>query len=192
MKMAIILFDGMTTLDFAGFHNAVTWLKKLGHMDELSWHFCSTKRDIIDDRGMAIAVDRVMPDLSGYDLVFIPGGMATRTLIHDSSFMAWIGTAASVKYKVSVCTGALIFGAAGFLAGRTITTNPNAYELLEPYCGKVERKRTVRDGDLFTGAGITASVDLGLFFVAFIAGRQAAAEIAAHMDYPYYEHNEAI
>jgi len=188
MKMAIVLFDGMTTLDFTGFHNAVTWLKKLGHIEELSWHFCARKREVVDDRGMTIVVDEVLPDLSAYDLVFVPGGMATRTLIHDSDFMAWIETANSVKYKVSVCTGALLFGAVGFLVGKTITTNPNAYALLEPYCGKVERKRAVRDGDLYTGGGITASVDLGLYFISSIVSPKAASEVAKCMDYPFYEH----
>lgn len=186
MKMAFVLFDGMTTLDMAGFHNAVTWLHKKGYRDDLSWEFCGPAPMVEDDRGMRIQTDRILPHLSEFDLVFIPGGMATRTLIHDDAFMDWIRTAETVAYKVSVCTGALILGKAGFAEGRTITTNPLAYDELKPYCTKVARERFVRDGNLFTGGGITASVDLGLFFVESLYGLPIAQEIKTLMDYPFY------
>ena len=186
MKMAFILFDDMTTLDFVGFHNAVTWLKRLKLLNDLSWHFCSDKEEVIDDRGMAIKIDRVLPDLSQYDLVFIPGGMATRQLIHNDQFISWIQTAKNVKYKVSVCTGALLLGAAGFIKDKQITTNPFAYELLIPYCKEVMHTRVVKDGNVFTGGGITASVDLGLFFIESIMNADVVKEIQTYMDYPYY------
>lgn len=186
MQMAIIVFDGMTTLDFAGFHNAVTWLKRLELLNELTWHFCSDKAEVTDDRGMVMKTDRVLPDLGEYDLVFIPGGMATRQLIHDSGFVEWIRTAEQTKYKASVCTGAILLGAAGFTKDKTITTNPHALELAKPYCKEVVRARAMRDGDLFTGGGIAASIDLGLLFVGAVAGDEAVARIQSMMDYPYY------
>ncbi|MBO9607644.1 MAG: DJ-1/PfpI family protein [Paenibacillaceae bacterium] len=186
MKMAVIMFDDMTTLDFAGFLTAVTWLKRLGYRDDLSWQYCAIGPSAKDDRGMVIAADAVRPDLGAYDLVLVPGGMATRRLIHDRLFMEWIGTAGPTTYKTSVCTGALLLGAAGFLAGKRATTNPLAYELLEPYCLETVRRRVVRDGNVFTGGGITASVDLGIFFVATIAGEAVARDVQRHMDYPYY------
>lgn len=186
MKMAIVLFDDMTTLDFAGFLTAVTWLKRLGYRDDLSWQYCAIGPSVTDDRGMVIAAGAVAPDLGAFDLVLVPGGMATRRLIHDRSFMDWIGTAGRTACKASVCTGALLLGAAGFLAGKRATTNPLAYELLEPYCREVARQRFVRDGNVFTGGGITASVDLGLYFAGTIAGEAAVRDIQRHMDYPYY------
>ncbi|GGA01166.1 dimethylglycine dehydrogenase [Paenibacillus marchantiophytorum] len=187
MKMAFILFDDMTTLDFSGFHNAVTWLKKRNILDDLTWETCSNKQEVKDDRGMVIKVDRVFQDLSEYDLIFIPGGIATRSLIHDIEFMTWIKTAQNVKYKVSVCTGALLLGAAGFTKGKTITTNPLALDLLKPYCKDVVKVRAMRDGDVFTGGGITASIDLGLFFIETITNSESAQEIQKLMDYPYYK-----
>jgi len=187
MRMAFVIFDNMTTLDFVGFHNAVTWLKKRHFMEDLSWDFCSSKEEVLDDRGMMIKVDHVLPNLSSYDVVFVPGGIATRSLIHDRSFIDWIRTAKEVTYKVSVCTGALLYGAAGFLEGKKATTNPLAYDLLEPYCEEVIKLRVFRDGNIFTGGGITASIDLGLFFVESITSRAVARDIQVYMDYPYYD-----
>ncbi|WP_027086979.1 Atu1372/SO_1960 family protein [Cohnella panacarvi] len=186
MKMAFILFDDMTTLDLAGFHNAVTWLKKRNLMESLTWDFCSDKEEVTDDRGMRIKADRVLPPLSEYELIFVPGGMGTRRLADDVAFVDWIRTARDVPYKASVCTGALLLGAAGFTGGKTITTNPFALELLKPYCKEVVKTRAMRDGDVFTGGGITASVDLGLFVVETLTNKETAQEIQRLMDYPYY------
>ncbi|EFM11133.1 ThiJ/PfpI domain protein [Paenibacillus curdlanolyticus YK9] len=76
MRMAYVLFDQMTTLDFAGFYEAVTWVGILGAKERVSWDFCSNKEQVTDDRGLSINIQPqlVCPDLSGYDLIFIPGG----------------------------------------------------------------------------------------------------------------------
>ena len=78
--------------------------------------------------------ESVLEPLDGYDLVFVPGGMGTRALQHDREFIDWLKTAAPVKLKISVCTGALLLGAAGFLRGKKATTHPSAPKELEPYC----------------------------------------------------------
>ncbi|QHW33533.1 DJ-1/PfpI family protein [Paenibacillus rhizovicinus] len=187
MRMAFIMFDDMTTLDLAGFHNAVTWLKKRNILENISWDYCADASEVTDDRGMRIRADRVFPDLTAYDLIFIPGGIATRRLVHDPLFVDWIRTAAGVPYKVSVCTGALLLGAAGFTKEKTITTNPLALDELKPYCKDVVQVRAMRDGDVFTGGGITASVDLGLFFIETITNKDVVQEIQLYMDYPYYD-----
>ncbi|WP_169082123.1 DJ-1/PfpI family protein [Paenibacillus sp. PL91] len=186
MRIAFILFDQMTTLDFAGFYEAVTWMGILNAKEKMSWDFCSNKEQITDDRGLTMKIDRVLPDLSDYDLLFIPGGFSTRQLRYDTEFMAWIHTAQNVEYKVSVCTGALILGAAGYLHERKATTNPSAYELLAPYCSEVVKARYVRDGNVFTGGGVSASIDLGLYVVETLTSSEIARKIQEKMDYPYY------
>lgn len=77
-------------------------------------------------------------------------------------------------------------GAAGLTKDRTITTNPLALDLLEPYCKEVVKVRAMRDGDVITGGGITASIDLGLFFIESITNKEVVQEIQKYMDYPYY------
>jgi len=99
--------------------------------------------------------------------------------------VGWIKTAAPVKLKVSVCTGALLLGAAGFLKGRRATTHPNALKELEPYCGAVLSERIVDEGDVITGSGVATSLDLGLHVVEKLAGAEARGRVAKQMCYPY-------
>ncbi|TDF90527.1 DJ-1/PfpI family protein [Paenibacillus piri] len=186
MKIAYILFDKMTTLDFVGFYDAVSWLKILKAKEGVTWDLCANKEEITDDRGMTIKIKHVCPDLSGYDLIFIPGGIPTRELRYDKEFVSWIQSASDVQYKVSVCTGALLLGAAGFLKGKMATTNPSAYDLLTPYCTEVVKARVVRDGYTFTGGGVSASIDLGLYFVESLTNADVANKVQKMMDYPYY------
>ena len=187
MKMAYVLFDGMTSLDYVGFYEALPWLRVLGVMEDLTWDLCADREEVTDDRGMTLRIPHVSPDLSDYDIIFIPGGMSTRQLRFDETFLSWIRTAADVPYKVSVCTGALLLGAAGFLSRKKATTNPSAYDLLAPYCEEVVRARVVRDGDTFTGGGVTASVDVGLFVVEAMTNAEVAKLVQRRMDYPYYQ-----
>lgn len=119
-------------------------------------------------------------------MIFIPGGLSTRQLRYDADFISWIQTARDVEYKVSVCTGALILGAAGFLKGKKATTNSSAYELLAPYCSEVVKERFVRDGNIFTGGGVSASIDLGLYVIESLTNEEVVRQVQEKMDYPYY------
>ena len=186
MKMAFILFDGMTSLDWIGFFEAVTRLRLMEGGENVSWDFCAVKEEVTDDRGITCRVNRVRPDLAGYGLVFVPGGMAARKLRHDDDFVGWIRTAEPAEWKISVCTGALLLGAAGFLQGRKATTNASAFDLLAPCCAEVVKARVVRDGGVITGAGVCASIDTGLYAVELLRGAEAAKTIQERMEYPYY------
>ena len=187
MKIAYVMFDQMTTMDFAGFYEAAAWMLVLGQKPNMSWDFCSTKGEITDDRGMKVKIQQVSPDLSSYDVVFFPGGMATRKLIYDSEFISWIQTSRDVEYKVSVCTGSLLMGAAGFLTGKRATTNPTAYELLSPYCSEVVKERVMREGNLFMGGGAGVSIDMGLFFVESVTDEHFVRLVQEKIDYPFYK-----
>ena len=189
MKIAFVLFEKLTVLDFVGFYEPVTRLRAMGFMENLSWDFCGTGEEVRDDSGLTLKVNRIKPDLSGYDVLFVPGGMGTRTLQFDPDFLAWLETAGEVKYKVSVCTGSLLLGAAGFLKDKKATTHPKAYDLLLPYCREVVRERVVQDGLVFTGGGVASSIDLGLYMCRQFAGPEAAGRIQEQLDYPYYPGN---
>lgn len=188
MKAALIVFDRMTYLDFVGFYDPLTRLKSMNLVPDFEWTICSNRKQVADDRrvpGLAMLAESVLESLDGYDLVFVPGGMGTRTLQHDREFIDWLKTAASVKLKVSVCTGALLLGAAGFLRGRRATTHPSALKELEPYCESVVTDRIVDEGDVVTGSGVSTSIDLGLHMVERIAGPEARDRAARQMCYPY-------
>src|ERR1044071_5776526 len=113
----------------------------MGILDHFEWRICSNARSVVDDRGLRMEAAVVEEPLDSYDMLFVPGGFGTRDLRHDRGFIDWLKTGRSVPLKVSVCTGALLLGAAGFLQGRRATTHPAVYKELEPYCGEVVRER---------------------------------------------------
>ncbi len=186
MKAALVIFDGMTMLDFVGFYDALTRLRTMKLMPDFEWQVCARTSQARDERGLALLAGSVGESLAGCDLLFVPGGMGTRTLQHDRAFMDWIGTAGDARLKTSVCTGALILGAAGFLRDRRATTHPAALKELEPYCAQVVTDRIVDEGSVITGGGVATSIDLGLHVVERHAGADARARIAKQMDYPYH------
>ena len=185
MKAAFIIFDRLTTLDLIGFYDPVTRLKSMNILPDLEWRICSDKRQVTDDRGLVITADSVNEPLGGYDLIFVPGGFGTRALQHNPEFIEWLRSAASVELKTSVCTGALLLGAAGFLRGKRATTHPTALKELEPYCKAIVTERVVDEGNVITAGGVSSSIDLGLHVVQRLAGIEARSRIAQQMDYPY-------
>ena len=189
MKIGFILFDQLTALDFIGFYDGITRLKTLGFKKDLTWYLCALTDEISDDRGITFKINKVSPNLSEYDLIFIPGGMGTRTLQYDTEFISWLKTAKDVPYKVSVCTGSLLLGAAGFLTNIKATTHPNAFDLLRQYTSKVEKERIIQDSNIITGGGVSTSVDLGLYICELIDGSETVTKIQKQMDYPYYKNN---
>ncbi|MGO4696150.1 DJ-1/PfpI family protein [Paenibacillus sp. 2TAB26] len=192
MKIAFILFDGVTFLDFVGFYDVITRLKYYESTKEFSWDICGLQDEVTDELGMTIKVNQVKPDLAQYDLIFIPGGLGTRALRFDESFTAWIKEAQQAEYIVSVCTGSLLLGAAGYLTNKNATTHPFAYDLLEPYCKEVIRSRIVRDGNVITAGGVATSIDLGLYIIGFFLQEHEVKSIKKQMDYPYEMEGIAI
>ncbi|WP_347276220.1 DJ-1/PfpI family protein [Coleofasciculus sp. FACHB-542] len=109
--------------------------------------------------------------------------MGTRNLVDDPELIAWLKTSASCQFKVSVCTGSLLLGAAGFLEEKTATTHPNAFHDLQKYCKSVLDKRVVDEGDVITARGVTSAIDLGLYLCEKFAGYEIKEKIRKQMDY---------
>jgi transcriptional regulator GlxA family with amidase domain len=185
MKAAFVVFERITSLDFVGFYDPLTRLKSMKIREDFEWRVCSLARSVVDDRGLRVEADTVGESLEAYDLLFIPGGFGTRPLQRDATFVDWLRTARAVPLKVSVCTGSLLLGAAGFLEGRRATTHPSAYQELEPYCREVVEERVVDEGDIITARGVTSAIDAGLHVVQRLAGAEARERVARQMDYPY-------
>jgi cyclohexyl-isocyanide hydratase len=182
MRVAFCSYDDMTALDFVGAYDPITRVDRMGFMP-VDWDVCARTETVAAD-GLSLDADRVKPDLGGYDLVFLPGGPATRELRRDGSFVEWLRTAESCDYLTSVCTGSLLLGAAGFLDGKRATTHPDAFDLLAEYAEVVE-DRVVRDGNVVTGRGVSSSLDLGLYVVELLADAETRSAVAEQMDYPY-------
>jgi cyclohexyl-isocyanide hydratase len=185
MKTAFIIFNQMTALDLIGVYDPLTRLQSMNFLPEFNWRICAFTQKVCDDKGLRFTPDTVAAPLGGYDMLVIPGGFGTRALQHDRAFMEWLRSAAPVKLKTSVCTGALLLGSAGFLTGKQATTHPRAFDELKLYCTAVVDRRVVDEGEVVTAGGVSSSIDLGLHLVERLAGSQARASIAKQMDYPY-------
>ncbi len=183
MRIAYIFYNDITLLDFVGFYDPISRLRSQSFLPDLEWHLCGTKATIHDHFGLHVTIDRVMPDLAAYDLVYVPGGLGSRALQQDEEFLTWLRTAAEVRYLISVCTGSLLLGAAGLLTGKRATTHFNEYDTLAPYVAEVVQERIVTDGNTITGGAVATSLDIGLHVCELLAGKDAAAAIRRSMNY---------
>ena len=183
MKLAFIVFNGMTSLDFIGIYDPISRLKSLKFLPGLTWDVCAFTPTVADHFGLEFRPERIKSDLSIYDGIIIPGGFGTSGLQSDIPFTDWIKTAEKTEYKISICTGSLILGAAGFLKDKKATTHFDEYETLKPYCKEVVKERIVEDGKVITAGAVSASIDLGLYLCKKWAGAEAAREISKRMNY---------
>jgi transcriptional regulator GlxA family with amidase domain len=185
MKIAFVLFDRVTFLDFVGFYDVITRFRSFEKTSDFTWDICGLQAEVTDELGISMRVNKVKPNLIDYDIVFVPGGMGTRELRYNEEFLDWLRGAEHAKYMISVCTGSLLLGAAGFLKGKRATTNTAAYDLLAPYCLEVDRARITRDGNVITGGGVATSIDLGLYVARLFLDGTEVDRIKQQMDYPY-------
>src|SRR5205085_2700147 len=109
MKVAYIVFNGITWLDIVGVYDAVARLKAYNYIPDLWWDVCAFTTTASDNDGLEMLPAKVRNDLADYDAVIIPGGHGTRKLQYDNDFINWIKTAQKATYKISICTGSLKF-----------------------------------------------------------------------------------
>jgi cyclohexyl-isocyanide hydratase len=137
-----------------------------------------------DVRGLRLTPDADLADAPQLDLLHIPGGYGQEAFMDDEELLGWVRKqAAGAKLIFSVCTGALICGAAGLLKGRRATTHWASFHLL-PYFGAIPvNERVVVDGEMVFAAGVTAGIDGALRVAAELRGDEAAQTIQLYMVY---------
>lgn len=191
MKIAFIIYDGMTALDFVGVYDALTRLKTMSFMPELEWDVCAPTEIVTDGSGLRFTPSKAGGTLAGYEIVIVPGGFSTRELAYDQEFIAWLKSSDSCPLKASVCTGSVLLGAAGFLKDKKATTHPRALDELRPFCKEVVDQRIVDEGEVITARGVSSSIDLGLYLCEKLAGRKIREKIQRQMDYLCYSETSA-
>lgn len=100
MRIAFIIFDQITLLDFIGVYDPISRLKTMNYLPDLEWDVCSFTESASDSFGLAIIPHKIQPSLSEYDAIIIPGGIGTRQLQYDDPFLHWIQRAQSATYKI--------------------------------------------------------------------------------------------
>jgi len=186
MKIAFVIYDGMTLLDFAGVYDPLTRLKTMGFLDSLQWDVCALTEKVRSTEGAVLVPDRVDNPLADYDYVIVPGGDGIRDLMQDEAFLHWITVASESTTMAAVCGGSLVLGAAGILRTKRATTHPNLAGALKHFAREVVPDRIVDEGTVITAGGVTSSIDLGLYLCEKIAGREVREKIRKQMDYRNY------
>jgi len=174
------VFPGVTQLDFTGPHEVFSSLPGANVI------LASAQGGSIEATGgMIFAGLCRLADIPECDVICVPGGRgATDNAIKDEDFLNELRRlAGTARYVTSVCTGALVLGAAGLLKGKRAATHWAWRDLLAPFGAMVVSERVVRDGNVITGGGVTAGIDFALSVVAELAGAETAQAIQLQIEY---------
>lgn len=183
MKMAFVIYDQMTGLDFVGAFDPLSRLKTMGFLKNIGWEICAVQERILDCAGLVFTPSQVRLPLNRFDLVVVPGGPTATQLVSDAPFMNWLRSMEPYQFKASVCSGALLLGALGFLKGKKATTHPTRRVELAEYCSRVVDQRVVDEGSVITSGGVASAIDLGLYLCEKFAGFDVKEKIRRQMDY---------
>ena len=178
-RSGLLVFPNLTQLDLTGPYEVLARLP--GAETLLLWKSLEPVRS---EHGMSILPMATLSACPPLDLVLVPGGAGINPLLEDAEVLAFLRRmAAQARYVVGVCTGSLVLGAAGLLHGRRAGTHWMSRDLLRAFGAEPVAERVVVDGNLFTGGGVTAGIDVALTVAAAIAGRPAAEAIQLGIEY---------
>jgi putative intracellular protease/amidase/uncharacterized protein (DUF952 family) len=183
-RIMVAGFAGMTLLDLVGALDPLVRIVSMGVDASASVEVVSLTDAAWSGAGATFAAARVRPPLGDVDVLVVAGGAETRALEGDADVVAWLRTFPETRLAASVCTGALLLGAAGRLRGKRATTHHASLEALGRFeATAVSGERVVRDGMVVTAGGVTSGIDLGLWLVDWLYGAEARASIATRMEY---------
>lgn len=141
-------------------------------------------KPVRDVKGLILTPQITFRDAPALDLLLVPGGPGVNALMEDEPTLAFLRRqAAGARLVLSVCTGALLLGAAGLLRDRRATTHWTAHHLLPLFGALPQAARVVVDGSLVTAAGVTSGIDAALQVAAMLSGEHTAQEIQLSMEY---------
>lgn len=194
LNVGILIFDDVEVLDFAGPFEVFSRTRLTPGLDsrrsEESAPFSvftvgRTRAMIQATGGLQVTPHHSFADAPRIDLLVVPGGFGTRSLMSDTETLDWIRTiAASTRRVASVCSGALLLAKAGLLEGKRATTHWGALDLLESLGGvRVDRASRVVDDGVITSAGVASGIDMSFYVVEQLHGREVADETAHYIEY---------
>jgi cyclohexyl-isocyanide hydratase len=177
--IGILIFPAMTQLDFTGPYEVFA---RFAHT---SVHIVAATPDPVrSDRGLLFIPTVTCEECPPLDVIMVPGGPGQQQLMDDESVLAFLRTqGGQAKYVTSVCTGALVLGAAGLLDGYRATTHWLSLPFLELFGAIPVDARVVVDRNRVTGGGVTAGIDFGLRLAAILHGETIAQQIQLQMEY---------
>jgi transcriptional regulator GlxA family with amidase domain len=197
-RVGILVFDDVEVLDFAGPFEVFSVSTEPAHeFGDKAYSVCliSENGQAISCRGgMSVNADYSLTDCPPLDILVIPGGWGTRQQANNTTLIKWImARARDAAIVASVCTGAFLLAEAGLLQGKRATTHWQSLQRLRDNYPDIEvdfESHVVRDGNIFSSAGIAAGIDMALQVIAAQQGEAVARQTARHMEYPYPENNQ--
>jgi transcriptional regulator GlxA family with amidase domain len=187
-RIGIFLFDGAEELDWAGpWEVLAAWSKQWPEDDVEVFTVADTETPITCAKGLRVLADHTFSDAPRIELLLVPGGRGARTLVGDEPTLAWLRELHEQGVLVtSVCTGALVLAAAGLLRNRPAATWWGAFDELLAIDSTIEARtedRFVDDGDIVTGAGVSAGIDMALHLVARLHSLERARDVRRYIQY---------
>jgi cyclohexyl-isocyanide hydratase len=178
-SVGMVLFPGLTQLDLTGAYEV------LARMPDTRVHLvASTLEPVRSEWGLTILPDVTFENAPSLDLLCVPGGWGVNERLDDEELLDFLrARGRHARYVTSVCSGALLLGAAGLLRGYRATTHWLSLDLLPLLGAEPVRQRVVRDRNRITGAGVTAGIDFGLAVAAEIFGLATAQRIQLAIEY---------
>lgn len=178
-RIGFLLFPGITQLDLTGPYEVLSQMPDAQLF--LAW---KTREPVRSGSGLTMLPNVTFAECPQLDLICIPGGAGMNALLTDAETLDFVRRqAAAARYVTSVCTGALVLGAAGLLKGRRAVTHWMSMDFLKSFGAVPVDERVVVDGNVITGGGVTAGIDFGLRVVAEIAGEAVARAIQLGIEY---------
>jgi transcriptional regulator GlxA family with amidase domain len=183
-RVVLVVFDGLQSLDLTGPLEVFAAADRLSEGGGYTTEVVSAEgRAVRTSSGLSIQPERSLRGVRGpIDTLIVPGGEGTRDAGAAAELVPWLQTAAGRSRRVAaVCTGAFLLAQAGLLHGRTATTHWAWCEGLAkryPEISVQSDRIFVRDGNVWTSAGVTAGIDLALALVEADVGRKTALEVA--------------
>ena len=198
-RVGIMVFEDIEVLDFCGPFEvfAATRLDEARRREEPSPFevllVAENNAPVVTAGSMKVIPDHTFTSCPRLDILVVPGGWGTRRERDNPAMLDWLRLRApEVETLTSVCTGAMLLGAAGLLDGRRATTHWRSLDWLResfPAVTVAYEEHVVEDGSVLTSAGIAAGIDLALKVVARYCGDTVARATARHMEYPYPDTN---
>ena len=179
LQIGFLLFPGIQQLDLTGPYDV------LGSLPDVKLHLVwKDLATVTSSTGLVFTPTITYADCPNLDVICVPGGAGVGPLVEEPQTLGFLKDQAhTARYVTSVCTGALVLGAAGLLRGRKATTHWAYHDLLAALGATAVKARVVRDGNLLTGGGITAGIDFALSLVAELYGEAAAQLVQLQIEY---------
>jgi transcriptional regulator GlxA family with amidase domain len=187
-QIGIVLFNDVEELDAVGPWEVLSYWTRENPDDGFAVFTLSPAGGLVQcKKGLRVLADYSFADAPAVEVLVHPGGRGTRPLLRDAAHLEWVRRQrATAPLLTSVCTGALVYAAAGLLAGRPATTHWSDLEELAKLDPTIQLRpddRFVDDGDVITSAGVSAGIDMALHLVARLAGVERARQIRRGIQY---------